>query len=181
MKSITFDGLPRLAYRTVVIDPPWPGGGAYSSRSQPASLTQARYETLPLRVIKSMPIPRLLHQDAQVFLWTTQRFLPAAIEMLADWGLHYCFTMVWKKNRGPKPRRYPWYNCEFVVVGRRGRVRLKEEREFAACFAAPHRGHSVKPHEFYATIRRVCFGPRCDLFARRKIPGFIGWGHEYPG
>ena len=55
-----------------------------------------------------------------------------------------------------------------------GAPRFTTTKAFKTAFYAPRAGHSVKPDEFYATVRRVTEGRRLDLFARRKITGFEG-------
>ena len=53
-----------------------------------------------------------------------------------------------------------------------------EAKAFNAVFNAPRAGHSVKPDVFYALLRRVSPEPRLDMFSRREIEGFTGWGNE---
>jgi N6-adenosine-specific RNA methylase IME4 len=43
---------------------------------------------------------------------------------------------------------------------------------------APVREHSRKPAEVYRRIERFCAGPRIELFARERRPGWISWGDE---
>jgi N6-adenosine-specific RNA methylase IME4 len=43
---------------------------------------------------------------------------------------------------------------------------------------APVREHSRKPSEVYRRIERFCAGPRIELFARERRPGWISWGDE---
>jgi N6-adenosine-specific RNA methylase IME4 len=42
----------------------------------------------------------------------------------------------------------------------------------------PVREHSHKPTEVYRRIERFCAGPRIELFARERRPGWVGWGDE---
>ena len=38
--------------------------------------------------------------------------------------------------------------------------------------------HSRKPDELYSEIERLFEGPRCELFARQRRPGWDAWGLE---
>ena len=72
----------------------------------------------------------------------------------------------------------PQFNGEFIVVGAKGNPQFLEAKAFNAVFNAPRAGHSVKSDEFYDLLRRVAPEPRLDMFNRREIEGFTGWGNE---
>jgi N6-adenosine-specific RNA methylase IME4 len=88
-------------------------------------------------------------------------------------------SLVWHKPGGFQSLSWPQYNYEFVLYARHRRPRFTALKAFSTCFNAPRREHSMKPDEFYTTVRRVTSGRRLDLFVRRKIAGFAGRGQEY--
>jgi N6-adenosine-specific RNA methylase IME4 len=116
--------------------------------------------------------------DLHVFTWTTQKFLPAAIELAKACGLRYVLTMVWHKPGGFQPIGLPQYNAEFIVYARRGSPIFTDTKDFNACNEWQRREHSRKPAEFYQLIRRVTGGSRCDYFAREAHPGFAQFGNQ---
>lgn len=168
--------LPTGTYRTVVIDPPWP------MTKIPREVRPMQhgfdYPTMSVDEIAAMDIGARLNDDSFVFLWTTQKFLPSAFDILKGWGLDYRFTMVWHKPGGIQIYNYPQFNCEFVIVGSKGSPEFVDTKAFNAAFNADRQGHSVKPDEFYDLLRRVTAGPRMDMFSRRKIDGFEIWGNQ---
>jgi N6-adenosine-specific RNA methylase IME4 len=125
-------------------------------------------------------------ENCHVFLWTTNNFLPDAIDLLREWGLRYCLTMTWMKLSkndkpvGMKPFDLPTHNSEFVVYARAGKPKFIDTKGFYTAFQALRRGHSVKPREFYEMISRVTCGRRLDMFARERHKGFVPWGKEAP-
>ena len=77
---------------------------------------------MQLNEIQNLRIPNLLGNDAWVFLWTTQRYLPDAFTIIKSWGLEYRRTMVWMKGtgnavHGNQNPGQPKSNVEFIVVG----------------------------------------------------------------
>ena len=166
--------LPEDQYRTIIIDPPWPMEKI--EREVRPNQAGFDYPTMSIEEIKAMDLP--IADDAFVFLWTTQKFLPSAFRIMEDWKLKYRFTMVWHKNGGIQPYNSAQFNCEFVVVGSKGNPIFADLKAFKTAFNAPRQGHSIKPDEFYDLIRRVTLSPRLDMFSRREIEGFDVWGHE---
>ena len=165
-------------FATVVVDPPWPM--AKILRDWRPNQVALDYPTMSVIEIAALPVPNVLAHDAFVFLWTTQRFLPFAIDIVQDWGCDYRMTMVWHKAGGIKPPSYPMFNAEFVVVGAKLLPKFTDTLGFRLANNWPRGAHSEKPEGFYDLLRRVTPGPRLDVFGRRRIAGFTSWGDEAP-
>lgn len=170
--------IPEGKYKTLVVDPPWPMEKI--AREVAPNQVAFEYPTMTLDQLHSLTeIYQLADEDnCHLFLWTTQKFLPDAFDLLVSWSFYYVFTMVWHKPGGFQPFNLPQYNCEFVVYGHRGNPGFLDLKDFPTCFDAPRREHGRKPDEFYNLIRRVCAGPRIDIFSREKREGFDQYGYE---
>lgn len=168
---------PAGKYSTIVIDPPW----VMEKIIREVAPNQFAFE-YPMMAVEEIAafdvVQKCADDSCHLFLWTTQKYLPAAFDILDAWYFKYVLTMVWHKPGGFQPYNLPQYNCEFVLYARRGAPTFLETKDFFTCFAAPRRGHSVKPDEFYETIKRVCPGPRIEIFARSGRDGFDAWGNE---
>lgn len=152
------------------------------------------YPLMSLDELAAMDIPALLESDAMVFLWTINRFVRPAFDLLDAWGLEYMCMMAWVKPHGPKPVGYPIYNMEPLIVARQGRPRFLDTTDFrtANLWDAPRNTHvapagwgrqianCTKPDGLYNLLRRVTPAPRLDMFARRRIDGFDAWGNQVP-
>jgi N6-adenosine-specific RNA methylase IME4 len=182
-------------YRCIVVDPPWPqkGGGTLRGRegwhdAQGASLPM-KYQTMSVAQISAMPIADLAHADgAHLYLWTTNRFLEDAFEVLRGWGFRYSTTCVWAKTLmgGGLGGAYG-ISTEYFLYARRGKLApLSRVRGTWFNWKRPYdeRGkpmHSSKPGAFYDLIETVTPGPRVELFARRQREGWDAWGDQAPG
>lgn len=166
---------PSGQYRTIVIDPPWQTA-KFERDCRPNQSGDLDYPTMDYDELGSFELPAA--EECHVYVWTTQKHLPAAFELLERWGLTYVFTMVWHKPGGPQPFELPQYNCEFILFARKGSMTFLDTKQFFTCFSAPRREHSRKPDEFYDLVRRVSPGPHIDIFSREKREGFEQYGNE---
>lgn len=161
-------------YDVIVVDPPWPMKKI--ERDERPNQVEFDYPTMTEVEMAALPLPAA--EDCHVWVWTTHKYLPAALRLLTSWGLKYVCTFVWHKPGGPQPFELPQYNCEFALYARRGAPSFTTTKALPVCFDAPRGKHSEKPAEFYDMVSRVTAGRRLDMFNRRAIPGFDGWGHE---
>ena len=162
-------------YDVISIDPPWDVEDVWS-RSAHAGYKPLQYPTMSVEEIKEMKIS--CAEDCHVFLWTTQKFLPKAFEVIDAWGLEYACTFTWVKNGGPQNQARPQYTTEFFIYAKRGNPKFVDIKDFRTHLIAKRTGHSAKPEEFYDMLRRVTAGRRLDMFNRREIEGFDAWGNE---
>lgn len=199
--------LPAGPYAVVAVDPPWDMGfGAMLKPDSPTNLHCRRsplpYETLSLAEIAAIDVRSLLAEDAFVLLWCPSSKVGAAQTIIREWGLKALGWRVWHKTDGGPQLPGKWRSdAEFVLVGARGKPRWLSTRGFGTVFAAPRPRrtdpcacersgvrrcsacpprfkHSAKPPEFYADIAARTVGPRLDMFARARHPGWEAWGDE---
>jgi len=161
-------------YDVIVIDPPWPMKKI--ERDVAPNQVEFDYPTMTEQELYDLDIP--CADNAHVWLWTTHKYLPLAIDLLKAWGLKYVCTFVWHKPGGFQPFGLPQYNAEFALYARSGTPEFIDFKNFNVCFSAPRGAHSEKPQEFYDIVNRVTAGRKLDMFNRRAIPGFDTWGKE---
>jgi N6-adenosine-specific RNA methylase IME4 len=162
----------------LVVDPPWPMK-KFVMKIHGNEKPELDYKTMSLEDIARLNlVERFAGENCHVFLWTTNRFLPAALEILKTWGVKYSLPFIWHKNGGPQPVGQAQYNSELCIYGRVGKPKFVTTKNFFTCFNAKRTGHSKKPEEFYEMLRRVTSGYRIDCYNRRKISGFDVWGDQ---
>jgi len=167
--------LPKGKYRTIVIDPPWEIEKI--RRDVRPNQTEMEYKTMSVEEIKKFPITEIFDKSGcHVYLWTTHKHLPDALEIFKAWGVKYQCVLTWIKNVGITP--FSWmYSTELVLFGRVGNLPLLRNG-LRIDFRGKVREHSRKPDEFYELVKQASPEPRIDVFSREKREGFDQYGDE---
>lgn len=171
--------LPQGQYACIVADPPWPVKMTGKMKGRHSGASDLPYETMTVDEIGRLPVQDMASIGAHLWLWTTNGFLRAAFEVMEAWGFKYLTTVTWVKPSGYGP----WFasTTQHVLFGYREKCIFPLGRYKPTHFhASPRRKHSRKPDEFYDLVRAISPEPRIDLFNRREIDGFEGWGFESP-
>ena len=165
---------PTGRYHTIVIDPPWPMQKI--ERNVRPKQEGFEYPTMSLEELAQFPLPELAEDDCHLYLWVTQKFLPAGLDLVGKWGFKYQCLLTWVKNVGFTP--FSWmYSTEHVIFARRGNLKLLQLGK-RLDFSGKVRQHSRKPNEFYNLVRQVSPGPRIDVFSREQHSDFEQHGLE---
>ena len=170
-------------YQIIYADPPWRYGDWGKADPAIRPNTKVRpmpYATMTVEEIASFPVGQLADINCELYLWTTQRYLPDAFKVIAAWGFKYCQTLTWcKKPRGLGQGGVYCPTTEFLLLARKGKM-PKVRRIDSTWFLTkrPHNSHSTKPEDFQDMIEQVTYPPRLELFARRKRLGWDCWGNE---
>jgi len=173
-RLVTPEEIPNKRYKTIVVDPPWPIKKI--QRDIRPNQDAFDYATMEVDEIADMPIERMANEDAHLYLWTTQKYLPDALRILKGWGFKYQCLMTWIKNVGFTP--YSWmYSTEHILFGSKGTLKLLE-LGIRLDFNAKVQEHSRKPDIFYEIVRKASPEPRIDVFSREKREGFDQFGNE---
>jgi N6-adenosine-specific RNA methylase IME4 len=167
--------LPTKKFKTIVIDPPWPGPGEHRS-DKGGQKTLVPYNTMTGIQIAALNLDAVATDDAQLWLWATSRSLADANLLLGLWGFSYAGLFIWKKP----PSLGPWvrHDSEFILRGVRRLAKIKLPAPQQTHEWPRPKRHSEKPAEAYAMIASLCDGPRLDIFARQHRPGFEPWGNQ---
>lgn len=181
-------------FNTILADPPWlERGGGQVKRG-----ADRHYPLMSTRDICALPVTELAYDDAHMYLWVTNNFLPDGLEVMRAWGFRYVTNLAWGKvveaDDAPTPGELPWRiqqglgqyfrgAHELLLFGVRGRVPYRttadgKRAQHPSLVLEPRGEHSRKPDVFHRIIEKVSPGPYLELFARRPMPGWQVWGNE---
>lgn len=174
---------PAAQFTTVMADPPWleRGGGEVKRGAD------RHYPLMSTPDICALPVRDLARDDAHLYLWVTNNFLPDGLEVMAAWGFRYVTNIAWGKVRDGKVQQglgqYLRGAHELLLFGVRGslpyRTTVEGKRAQHPTLVLEPRGeHSRKPDVFHRIVEKVSPGPYVELFARRPQPGWEVWGNQ---
>jgi len=175
-----------MKYRTIVADPPWAYDDGFITMSRslgkgwqgPDHRYWLDYNSMSVPDICQLPVLGLADADCRLFLWATNRYMPAALgEVLPGWGFRYKQTLVWEKIDSPLNGSLA-PNAEFLIVATRGTPQRLGRLRSSVIRHSQTKTHSQKPDVFNDWIEQVSPGPYVELFARRHRLGWDTWGLE---
>lgn len=179
IQDIEAGELPQLKglFDVVSVDPPWNYEGENRNKTSFDSVGRRvanPYPEMTTQEIKQIELP--LMKDSIVFLWTTHKFLPDALEILKEWNLEYKGTLVWNKE---KMGMGAWFRmqCEFCLVGIKGKP-YWENTKYRDILNEPRREHSRKPDSFFTMVEEITLGRRLEYFSREKRQGWEVFGND---
>jgi len=179
IEEIEAGELPELKglFDVISVDPPWNYEGENKNKTSFDSVGRRvanPYPEMSTQEIKEIELP--LMRDAIVFLWTTHKFLPDALDILKEWNLDYKGTLVWNKE---KMGMGAWFRmqCEFCLVGIKGKP-YWENTKYRDILNEPRREHSRKPDSFFTMIEEITLGRRLEYFSREKRQGWEVFGND---
>lgn len=159
-------------YDVIVIDAPWPDESAGRLKRQ-----GIHAPTMSPEELAGLKLP--CAADCHVWLWTPQKFLPAALGLLEKWALRYCCTFVWQKPGGASGKDQPQMNCELALYARKGNAVFADTAGISLSFQASQLVPGRKPERFYQMVRQLTTGRRLDLFSRQPPEGFSAGGQTH--
>lgn len=169
-------------YKTILIDPPWeikfdlPWGQG----------KKEQYKCMTLDEIRLLPMRELADDEGcDLFLWTTQTYLPDALELMEAWGFKYHVTITWDKGGGLV--QFGWHRrTELCLYGYSGKLGFEKRgqavntiiKDIPELFEERSGVHSRKPIGFIRAITAKTKEPRLEMFARANRAGWDAYGNE---
>lgn len=163
--------LPDGKYDVIVIDPPWQYATEYNPETRRGT---SPYPEMSLEEIKNIEIPA--KDDCILWLWTTQKFIWEAKEILDHWGFEYKAMLIWDKEK-MGIGRWLRLQCEFCLLGIKGKP-IWDIKDIRDIIREPRREHSRKPEAFYKMIDENFVGRKLDYFSREKREGWEVFGND---
>lgn len=191
-------------YSVILADPPWPFR-VWNKDTGSGRSAEAHYKTMSLADICALPIKDLAAPNCALFMWAVWPSIFDAEKVINAWGFEYKTLAFewWKLNKAWEKAQFPIFahtdykwleklfffgmgyytrcNSEPCLLATHGKmpVAVHNERNY---IIAPVREHSRKPDEQYEKIERLYpIGPRLELFARHRRPGWDAFGNQVEG
>jgi N6-adenosine-specific RNA methylase IME4 len=171
----------------MVCDPPWEYEAFAGYNGNPGGpprkmvLRELPYDALTVPQLEALPVRSMADSaGANLFLWTTNRYLPAAFGLLEAWGFRYRQTLLWfKTGANPLTGAIAPTACEFLLYARIGNGAPLGSKWSSPLVTTKRPGpnsHSAKPDAFLDLIEQVSPGPYVEMFSRRAR---FGWDYVW--
>ena len=188
-----------MSFVTASLDPPWPeSGGGKIKRGADRHYALIKKKEDIRRVILDSGVWNPA-EDAHLWMWTTNNYLPWALWLIDELGFDYKTNFPWVKSGRMGLGQYG-RGCHelllFAVHGQGYAARRVDPLTGKFTWARtdalvgvprpidPQTGkfiHSAKPEKFYALVEHLSKGPYLEMFSRNPRRGWTVWGDGVHG
>lgn len=155
-------------YNVIYADPPWKeSGGGRIKRG-----ADKHYNLMSTKDIMELPIINIAADNAHLYLWVTNNFLPDGLKVMEAWGFKYKTMITWVKDRFGLGQYFRG-QTEHCLFGVRGFLPYKTENgkrcQGVTYFTEKRTKHSRKPYKMKQLIELVSCREstkQIELFAR---------------
>jgi site-specific DNA-methyltransferase (adenine-specific) len=186
-----------MKFKALLVDSPW----QYANPNTGGSLksgANAKYNTMSLKELCSLPVKKVADNNSVLFLWVTTplKYEIAQSGLIEKWGFKYKTTIYWKKT-GNLGLGFNFRNqveeCWMCVRGkvipfRTSSPNIIEDlvEEFGdSIIEEKPMGHSKKPEGFFKlvepSLEKFKLNPKLEMFARTVRPEWHAIGNEITG
>jgi N6-adenosine-specific RNA methylase IME4 len=175
--------IPDGGFKTILVDPPWKYDVPMKRKDsrkgrleRPGETMLPPYPMMDFPEIAALPVFSLAAENCHLWLWTTNRYLPDALDLCKIWGFKFFHLVTWVKPSGIGM----WFihRTQPLIFAYRGKLGMQRKCNPNVIFSGNPKRHSEKPGESYDLIEAVSASERVELFARRPRDGWTVWGNE---
>lgn len=172
-------------YDLIYADPPWKQSKGGKKNVRPnSSGKELDYPTMTLQDIKNTlkEFRNKAEENHILFLWTIDKYLFEAEQIIKDLGYKLHARMIWNKVTGMPVAFTIRYGHEYLLFcyhGKLSPVALEQRGKWHSVFTEQVKGHSKKPEIAYQIIESLYpTQKKIELFARSKRINWSVWGNE---
>lgn len=172
-------------FQIIYADPPWEIGKGGKKNVRPnSSGGELDYPVISLEEIQQhlLKATEMCDENAVMFLWTIDKYLHEAEQIVKPLGWKLHARMIWNKVTGIPAAFTIRYGHEYLLYMRKGNllpVALEERGKIHTVFTEQVTKHSKKPKIAREIIERLYPNTdKLEMYAREKTEGWDVWGNE---
>ena len=176
--------LPRAGeYACLLADPPWAFKTFGGKTGTPHRGAHDHYGTTSTDDLSRLPVADIVAKDCALFMWVVDSHVEESMRLGAAWGFGFkTIAFIWQKltplgHRSIGMGYWTRKEAEICLLFTRGKP-ARLDKGVRQLIIEPKRQHSRKPTVQYERIERLVGGPRLEMFARQRRPGWDCWGNE---
>ncbi len=173
-------------YDIIYTDPAWKQTKGNRRKCRPNQGKELDYQTLSMEEIKEIHrnvAENLCEEKHNIFMWTIDKYLHEAEQMMKDLGYELHARMIWDKENGIAPAFTVRFSHEYLLwFYKKGNILMPCEEtrgRYTTVLREPSAKHSKKPVCAYEMIENMFPDTtKLEMFARDTRVGWDCWGNE---